>query len=115
MIGFKKATLAKKEMEFLEFLATNAVEESALPMFPLGVSTCRRNLDRWASTDYRAKLDQQKMAIIDRENEFRPTGVNEHLSFLSMAYLDKISMFNDLVEGWKKERDNSEPTIEEVD
>ena len=116
MTNFQTTTLTKKEMEFLKFLATNALEETPLPMFPLDVKNCRRNLNRWTSANYQGKIDEHRTALLNQSKQLGE--INEHLSFLELVYLDKISMFNSLVEGWKQEHDNhsdSGPTIEEVD
>ena len=116
----------QKEQKFLKFLATNSFEETVLPIFPLGIGKCREKLDDWTSADYQIKLSQHKTIFIEQQNQLESSGaVNEHLVLLAMAYLDKISMFDDLVRGWKKEKDSyaryrissasDGPTIEEVD
>ena len=104
----------QKEHQFLKFLATQSLEETVLPCFPLGIEACRQRLDHWTDLNYQAKLMQHKSTFIAQEKNFGE--ISEPLSFLSLAYIDKINMFNELVKGWKKERDsNNGPTIEEVD
>jgi len=112
-----------KEQKFVKFLATQSFEETVLPMFPLGIDVCRRALESWNSPNFQAKLSQHKSDFIDQQNQFGC--VNESLGLLAMSYSDKISMFETLIQGWKKEKDsyarykqnNSSggPTIEELD
>lgn len=118
----------KKERQFLKFLATESFEETPLPMFPLGVNNCRQKLDSWTSVDYSIKLSQHKSSFIEQQNQLESSElISEHLTFLAMVYSNTISMFNDLTQGWKKEKDsyaryrinnenaNDGSTIEEVD
>jgi len=116
----------EKEQKFLKFLATESFEETPLPMFPLGIDRCRQNLDSWTSSDYRIKLSQHKSTFIEQQNQLESSGaISEPLGLLAMSYLNTISMFKDLTEGWKKEKDSyaryrrnnsiSGPTIQEVD
>ena len=105
----------RKEQKGLKFLAINSLTQNPLPRFPLDSNTCRRNLDFWTSLDYQIKLDQHKSNFIGQINKL---DLGEHLSSLSAVYLDKIDMFNNLVKGWKKDKDFGErfgPTIEEID
>ena len=105
----------RKEHKDLKFLAINSLTQSPLPRFPLDSNTCRRNLDFWTSSNYQIKLDQHKSNFIEQNNKL---DLGEHLSSLSVVYLDKIDMFNNLVKGWKKDKDFLDkfgPTIEEID
>ena len=100
----------------IEFLANQTSLESPLPAFPLGHNTIRRSLDHWTSPEYSVKLDQHKDRIMSNQS----LANQEHLSLLQLSYADVITMFKELTEGWKRERDyrnspSDGPTIEEVD
>ena len=110
----EKAIKLNKDIEFLD---EQTFVETALPSFPTGLDTIRRHLDLWTSSNFRIKIDENKSKVLEIQNN--------KLSFLITCYLDKIDMFKELTEGWKKEKDsyaryrnnnsNSGPTIEEVD
>jgi len=100
----EKITKLSKDIELLD----EHIFESALPSFPTGLDTIRRNLDFWTSSDFRTKIYETKEKVLEIKNE-------KLLCWVS-SYLNTISMFEELTKGWKQERDNSSgPTIEEVD
>lgn len=94
-----KAKITKLNQD-LEFLTEQTCFESALPSFPVSLDSARNQLDSWTSSEFSAKLDENKRRIL--------AGIShhDHLEMLTTFYFDKISMFRDLTQGWKKERDS---------
>ena len=103
----------------LEIFTEQTCLETALPNFPVGINQCRNQLDSWTSSEFSVKLDKNRSKLLAGISE------NSNLEMLVTFYLDKIDMFRDLTQGWKKERDsyarfkennaNGGPTIAEVD
>lgn len=103
------------ETNFCKFLANKSFEETCLPMFPLSVNGCRQRLENWTKPSYLIRVDKEKSDIIAETNKLDGK-LSEHLSYLSMAFTDRITMFKELTEGWKREIDNNDgPTIEYID
>ena len=100
----QKVTKLSKDIEFLD---EQTLFETALPAFPIGLDTIRRNLDRWTSSEFRVKINQNQAKVREQQNS--------KLVFWVSSYLTSISMFEELTTGWKQERDShSGPTLEDV-
>ena len=114
-----KAKITKLNQD-LEFLTEQTCFETALPNFPVGINQCRNQLDSWTSSEFSAKLDENKSRLFAGISN--PNG---HLEMLTTFYFDKIDMFRNLTQGWKKERDSyarfqeyntfNEPTMQRAD
>lgn len=84
----------------LEFLVEQTCFETALPGFPVGINQCRNKLDSWTSSEFSVELDKNKSKL------FAGISKNGNLEMLTTFYFDKLAMFRDLTQGWKKERDS---------
>ena len=108
----QKLTKLNKDIEFLD---EQIFIETALPYFPTGLDTIRGKLDSWTSSNFRVKIDENKSKVLAIQSR--------KLAFVVSSYLDKISLFEELTEGWKKEKDSyaryrdsdGGPTIHDVD
>ena len=102
-----KITRLSKDIEFLD----EQTAFNVLPTFPLDFDTARRSLDFWTGIEYRTMISENKTKVLGVENE--------KLSYWTISYLNKISMFETLTQGWKREinlnSSGSGPTIEEVE
>jgi len=71
----------------------------SLPMFPIGLTECRNRLESWTSYEYQKKLSEAKKEIGELE-------LPEVIMDLWLSCSSAFDMFQDLTQGWKKEKDS---------